>query len=381
MGCMMLVPTCLTVLANDSRSFWFLSALPVSIPDVMQQKVRFWAALALGYAGVVLGVTGMRVPQLVGADVVTGFIACSGIVIYAFIAGGIGILQTDPLETEPQRRVPPSATYLYMLLMAMYGYALYAPSLWNQIVQWVLSVLLALALWQKARERIPFLLDPVSAPLPRVSAADGLIAVLCFFVLQALFFLGCIRLKLPEGPSIVTAFALAGILVAAFYLWVIRGTPGYFERVDGRSPVAWPKALTTGILGGFVAAAWAAAYLTVAQKIPWLKGLLEEAHALKSVHGFWLVALAMVAAPLAEEFLFRGLLYRGLRREYPTIWAVCGSALLFALVHPPSGAVAVFGMGVVAAVVLEKTGRLWASMLVHLIYNGIAVAALLWSGW
>jgi ABC-2 type transport system permease protein len=84
--------------------------------------------------------------------------------------------------------------------------------------------------------------------------------------------------------------------------------------------------------------------------------------------------VAVVAAPVVEEFLFRGILYRGLRRVCSAGWAVVLSALLFALVHPPGGAGAVFGMGLVAAVVLEKTGRLWAAMLVHGIYNGVAVA-------
>jgi ABC-2 type transport system permease protein len=380
MGAMVLVPTCLTVLANDSRALWFLNALPVSIHGVLLRKTQFWMVPALAYALVVLVLAGLQIRHLLPTDFLTGVIALLGVGIYAYLAAGIGILRTDPLETEPQRRVPPSATYLYMLLMAMYGYSLYAPSLWAQVVQLFLSALLAGALWQKARERIPYLLDPVSAPPPRVSAADGLIAVLAFFVLQGLLFLAGIRLKLPEGPAIVGAFGVAGILVAGFYLWVTRGSPGYFDRADGRPPVGWLKALGTGLVGGGVAAVWAGGYLVVAQQIPYLKGLLEEVHAIQSVHGLWLVILAVVAAPLAEEFLFRGLLYRGLRREYSAVWAVCGSALLFAMMHPPGGAVAVFGMGVVSAVVLEKTGRLWASMVVHGVYNGCAVAAVLLAG-
>jgi ABC-2 type transport system permease protein len=377
-GAMALVPTCLTVLANDSRSLWFLSALPVSVHGVMRAKVRFWAVIALGYTAAVLGLAGMRVPGFAVADFVTGAIACGGVLIYAFIAAGIGILRTDPLEPEPQRRVPPSATYLYMLLMAMFGYALYAPSFWAQGVQLVLSGLLALALWQKVRERIPYLLDPVSVPPPRVSAADGLIAVLTFFVLQGLLFMMGLRLKLPTGPAAVAAFGVAGILVAGFYFWVTRGTPQYFERADGREAVGVRKALGIGIAGGCCAALWGAVYLSVAQRVPYLRSLLEEVNTLSHVKGVWLVVLAVVGAPLAEEFLFRGLLYRGLRREYSAGWAVCGSALLFTLMHPPGGAPAVFGMGVVAALVLEKTGRVWASVLVHMIYNGLAVAVVIW---
>ena len=380
MGSLMLISTCLTVLANDSRPLWFLSALPVRIPGMMRDKVRFWAVLAVGYTVLVLVFTGTRAAHLVPSDILTGMVACVGVAIHAFIAGGIGILRTDPLETEPQRRVPPSATYLYMLLVTMFGYALYAPSFWTQSVQLALSVLLALALWQKAGERIPFLLDPVSAAPPRVSAADGLIAVLTFFVLQGLLFLLGLRLQLDTGPAVVAAFGVAGVLVAGFHLWVTRGLPGYFEHPDGRKPMGGVPAAGLGVVGGAVAGLWAAVYLAVAQRVPYLRGLMEEVQGLRELRGAWLPVLAVVAAPLAEEFLFRGLLYRGLRRKYPASWAVLGSALLFALMHPPGGAVAVFGMGVVAAVVLEKTGRLWAAVLVHAVYNGLAVAVVLWGG-
>ena len=46
----------------------------------------------------------------------------------------------------------------------------------------VLSLLLAFALWQKARDRLPYLLDADVAPPARVSTSDGLIAAMVFFV-------------------------------------------------------------------------------------------------------------------------------------------------------------------------------------------------------
>ncbi len=50
----------------------------------------------------------------------------------------------------------------------------------------ILTALLAIALWQKARDRSTYLLDPSASPPARVSVSDGLIAALMFFVLQAL---------------------------------------------------------------------------------------------------------------------------------------------------------------------------------------------------
>jgi membrane protease YdiL (CAAX protease family) len=49
----------------------------------------------------------------------------------------------------------------------------------------------------------------------------------------------------------------------------------------------------------------------------------------------WMLALAVVAAPLCEEFIFRGLIFGGLRRSMSALPAMVMSAAIFAVVHPP----------------------------------------------
>ena len=88
----------------------------------------------------------------------------------------------NPLAQEVQRKIRPSHAYLYLLLSSLYTYAIYATSLWQRGGLLILTLLLALALWQKARDRLPYLLDPTAAPPPRVSLADGMLAALLFFV-------------------------------------------------------------------------------------------------------------------------------------------------------------------------------------------------------
>ena len=79
--------------------------------------------------------------------------------------------------------------------------------------------------------------------------------------------------------------------------------------------------------------------------------------------------LAIVAAPLCEEFLFRGLIFKGLERSAGTILAVLGSAALFALVHPPIAVLPVFGLGIATAMSFRSSGFLLAPMLTHAVYN------------
>ena len=88
--------------------------------------------------------------------------------------------------------------------------------------------------------------------------------------------------------------------------------------------------------------------------------------------------MLVVAAPLVEEYLFRGLVYRGLRRTTRPAVAVLASAAIFALVHPLLSMPPVFVMGLFAAVAFERTGRLVAPILVHAVYNAVVLWQQFW---
>lgn len=88
------------------------------------------------------------------------------------------------------------------------------------------------------------------------------------------------------------------------------------------------------------------------------------------------LVLALVAAPIAEECLFRGLVYPLLRRRVDVILASTVTAGVFALVHGNLVQIAVAGpLALVLALVYEHTRRLWPCMVIHLGFN--VAAALL----
>jgi membrane protease YdiL (CAAX protease family) len=80
--------------------------------------------------------------------------------------------------------------------------------------------------------------------------------------------------------------------------------------------------------------------------------------------------LLIVAAPMLEEFLFRGLIFQGLRRTTGPVLAVLASAALFALVHPPIAVIQVFGLGIAGDISFNKSKFLLAPILTHAVYNG-----------
>ena len=72
-----------------------------------------------------------------------------------------------------------------------------------------------------------------------------------------------------------------------------------------------------------------------------------------------------------EEFIFRGLIFGGLRRSFGVWPATLASAAIFAIVHPPFSIIPVFILGVCAALVYERSRSLLAPMLVHAVYNAL----------
>jgi membrane protease YdiL (CAAX protease family) len=84
----------------------------------------------------------------------------------------------------------------------------------------------------------------------------------------------------------------------------------------------------------------------------------------------FLMTLAIVVAPVAEELVFRAGIFRYLRSCAPRWVAYCVSAGLFALMHANwMSALPLFILGLVFAASYEKTGRMTVPMIAHALFN------------
>ena len=163
------------------------------------------------------------------------------------------------------------------------------------------------------------------------------------------------------------------VLLALFVLWRLK-VPSLASKLGLRSGPRLGRALALGVAFGGVAALFGMAYLYAVDLIEPLREMKEEALRLSEAAGgiSWsVVALAIFGAPLFEEFLFRGMVFRGLRRTINPTLSVLGSALVFAIVHPPLSFVPVFVLGVAAALSFERTRLLWAPIAAHMTYNAV----------
>lgn len=85
------------------------------------------------------------------------------------------------------------------------------------------------------------------------------------------------------------------------------------------------------------------------------------------------LALGAVLTPIGEELLFRGVLTNGLARYGPWI-AVLGSSAIFAVAHGITYILPVaFVVGVVAALLLRRTGSIWPGVIVHAVNNAYSL--------
>jgi membrane protease YdiL (CAAX protease family) len=88
------------------------------------------------------------------------------------------------------------------------------------------------------------------------------------------------------------------------------------------------------------------------------------------------VLLIVIAAPIAEETCFRGMLFGGLREKLPRLAAALVTGLIFGGLHALTGVTAVpplIVFGFLLALLYERTGSIVPGILLHMVNNSIAL--------
>ncbi|MEX1206391.1 MAG: type II CAAX endopeptidase family protein [Dongiaceae bacterium] len=165
----------------------------------------------------------------------------------------------------------------------------------------------------------------------------------------------------------------SAVLLAAVYLAVVRRRgvgwaalgfqPAARSWVVGAAGLALLVILVTGLLN-----------LTMQElageplRNPQLQLLAPYGFSWSGLIGVLLVTGLVV--PIAEETTFRGLLYGWLRRRWNVPASALGSAFAFSVLHGiPVLIPAIAVLGVVLALVYERSGSLWPSIVLHGTFN------------
>lgn len=154
-------------------------------------------------------------------------------------------------------------------------------------------------------------------------------------------------MSLPQGVLIVAAVAPLALLSDQLYRW------------------------------GLALNGWLASLVPELEVLTrWDVMQLIQRQAESTTYPVLLVALALAPA-ITEEFVFRGLIGRGLTARWGVRLGVLLTTLLFASAHgSPAHAVATIPVGLALHAVYRMTGTLWGAVLLHAGNNALAVTLL-----
>lgn len=192
-------------------------------------------------------------------------------------------------------------------------------------------------------------------------------------------FRGLLRDLLGATGGHLTALALVFVLIK---FWSPPGSP-WLPAIGFRRPSwqgalrAWkPLAEGAGAYIGVtvaLAAVWHSLGLqwdeVPAQPLTRMIGTEES----RSVLALACV-VAVVVAPLAEEVIFRAVVYLPLRARLGVVPAALIVSVIFSTAHVyPWGAAHLLVLSLTFVALFERTGTLWAPIVAHGLYNGLSI--------
>lgn len=194
------------------------------------------------------------------------------------------------------------------------------------------------------------------------------------------------------GIEFLLVLLAEALAIAIIYLYLNRYKYGL--RAIGLRKPKWEDPLY-GLIGlPAYLAIFLIAQAIIKHLVPGLNLNEKQQLGFNNPQGFMDLVLTFISLvvlpPIAEEIIFRGLIYTSLKKVMPIVWAVLTTSVLFAAGHLREGgsagplyiaAIDTFSLSLVLIYLREKTDGLWASMTLHCLKNLIAFLALFVLHW
>lgn len=221
-------------------------------------------------------------------------------------------------------------------------------------------------------------------PVGPATSGFGWLLVSFFLSLNLAAFAQVASGTMPRADSILSivvgTVSFQGATLALIW-WFVREHDVTLRDAFGLRAPHLPKAV---LLGVTVAGAAFALQLGYVHLLDLLRVELPEQHLIEIMRlkrnvaeRIYLGLFAIVIAPVAEEMLFRGVLYSAIKQLGFRRIALWGTAILFALIHMNlSTFVPLMLLAVGLALLYEKTDTLFAPIVAHGCFNAINFAML-----
>jgi membrane protease YdiL (CAAX protease family) len=377
-------------LASEGAALWISLTWPRGLESLLKAKARLWALIASGVVAIILAYAALRFPS----DLASIAAVAMGWFLFArTLAEKTVTLATVASPSGEPQKLPTGLRWAAAIGTLTFAVGVLTRQWSVAIAGVVYSQLTAAAMWQNFRYRLPFLYDPWSETLPPaptlMHAMIGISAMVeGASVLTALAIMAMGREILPlTNPLIYGLCAIITAVVLGFFLRR-RGVPRshvwlWIEPDDPDPPRPWRRLglagkhdvlalLALGAALGLFLGALAHGYTLLLEYWPytgeWVENARRQMDSVPNARESYAV-IAVLLAPLAEEFLFRGLLYRALDREWGGWRAILGAAAFFAIYHPLLSWAPVAALGATNAWLFKRTGRLAPAVALHMAYN------------
>ena len=375
-------------LASEGQALWIALTWPRGLESLLKAKAWLWSMISTVLVGLVLCYAAFLFPAN------TWQILLVGVGWFFFgrsMAEKTVTLVSVPSSSGETEKIPWQRRWAAQLGMLTFAIGLLTQQWHVAVIGIVYSFITAAAMWENFRARLPYLFDPWSEKLPPaptlmhamisisilVEAGAVLTGMLVVFsgggsiaIAQAISYGIC-----AVGVSVGVASFLSDRDVSRRDVWLWRPTRALeLQAEDEKSGLI--QGLLLGALGGLALGLLAMGYLAALHHIPAVHEILRKTQEQLANSPTLRISYAVMAvgfAPFAEEYLFRGLLFRALDREWGGWRAVLGSAAFFAIYHPALAWLPVGLLGAANALLFKKTGRLASAVVLHMVYNAVVV--------
>jgi membrane protease YdiL (CAAX protease family) len=382
-------------LTSEGQALWIALTWPRGLESLLKAKAWLWSMLSTGLVVLVLAFAVWEFPP---AWWKVGLVGLGWFVFSRSMGEKSVTLVTVTSESGEVQKIPSGRRWAAMLGMLTFSIGVIGQQWHIAVMGIVYSWMTAAAMWQNFRARLPYLYDPWSEVLPDPPTLMHAMVAISILVEGGAVIAGImVGFTGPGGLGVAEAlgYAVCAVIVSvgtgsflsnrgvtAMNVWTWR--EGRAGREHGRAwwtavglDNGWSAvAMLEGVGCGLLLGLFAMGYLAVLWHIPAAAGLLRKSQEeMASVPGLKLAygIAAIGFAPFAEEYLFRGLLYRALDREWGGWRAVVGSAAFFAIYHGPLSWLPVGLLGAANAMLFKKTGKLAPCVVLHMVYNAVVL--------
>lgn len=206
--------------------------------------------------------------------------------------------------------------------------------------------------------------------------ADVLSIVGVFFVASiAVGFVVNSLLKSSGGFPLFLSYTLSFVIVIVYALLLKKYRTGSFDQVLAMSFKGFnPRIILWGII------LMAAVSVVIEPLIDLFPSQYLERLAEKLNNGGWAMLTSLIAAPLFEEMLFRGIIQEGLSRKYGSAMGITVAAFIFGIVHIiPQQVVAATVLGFILGYIYYRTHSLIPVIILHALNNAFAHFSILFT--